>query len=412
MSAWTTRVVDMCPNPVIKLRGNGPDVTFNQTTSAYYDYGANRGIRGVQSDEQILGDVIEKKYIEEFYIKTNEKLPEKGMVTLPFSNIAKAFAGFSGVMAGGGDKLRDHNTAHNEKMSELREKQRTEPLKEGEAEQQILVEIIGTYLPSRVVNEDHITDVEALRYFESDTVENKNLCWLDSRHISMEKVFPDAMPPDGFNLTTNEPRESFNIHEKYYDELLEIYEKIHENYKDEGKKQFSFEEYVYAMEPILFKIRNYNTDTLVQNMVKLQYKFLSEFMINVQNELTVLIKMEMHDELKAKFKEINRETPLTEKNVNTFITGVKTSQTGYPKNKTMKELYGKVVDKLIETFKEDPNSIIHEWSQPEEMIEGGNRRTRIKTRRRHKQTHKRARKLRNRITKRRMKRGQKINKTR
>jgi hypothetical protein len=417
MSAWTTRVVDMCPNPVIKLRGNGPDVTFNQTTSAYYDYGANRGIGGVQSDELILGVVIEKKYIEEFYIKTNEKLPEKGMVTLPFSNIAKAFAGFggfvdsAGVTAGGGKKLLAHNKAHNKKMSELRRSERTEPLEEGEAEQQILVEIIDEYLPL-IVEEGHIEDVEALRYFETDTIENKNLCWLDSRHISMEKEFPEVMPPDGFNLTTNEPRESFNIHEKYYDELLEIYEKIHENYEREGKKQFSFEEYVYAMEPILFKIRNYNTDTLVQNMVKLQYKFLSEFMINAQNELTVLIKMEMHDELKAKFKERNGANQPTKENVFSFIAEVETTQdVHYSTNPKMKELYGEVVDKLRGAVG-DPDSIMYDLSQPEEEFNGGGRRTRNKTRRRHKQTHKRARKLRNRITKRRMKRGQKRNKTR
>jgi hypothetical protein len=367
----------MCPNPVIKYRDvRKTEIMFNQTTGTYYDYGANEDMRGEESgdsldDTVLLDKIIHKETILDFYEKTKTSV-HANIRTLPFSDIALAFSKFdvAYAMAGGGKNLDNYISSENEKegFSVYLD------YENGYCEQDLqYCPVASISIPKR------IDALAQLQIYDDEKASASD----EKASASDEKLM------------------GFNIHEKYYDELYEIYETIHDGY--DGDVQFDFDEYLSTMESVLFKIRNYNTTTLTENMTMLQSKFLLEFTHNAQIQLAVNAKMSVHNELVTNRRaEQSKEVP--------------------KKNNEPEISLGLQVQKSAE----HGTSVADMGSQPEEdwMFDKhavfddvrtgvfGGRRTRTKTRRRHKQTHKRARKLRNRITKRRMKRGQKRNKTR
>ena len=415
MTAFTTRIIDMCPNTVIKLRGNSGEPMFNQTTCEYYDYGANSNLLE-NSDEVILEEVIGKKYIVDFYAKTKTSLPNKNATKMTFSEIVIMFSKFevidpsyaptssSSATIGGGKNLAE-------------------------------------YLHSSPGGFDKNIGNIIFRPEDINVT-----CWLDSGYYSVpattlsskssvssldEKL--DEKLDEILQRRRDTGRESFNVYEKYYDELYDIYVKIHEDY-DEIRK-FTFDDYVDAIEPLLFKTRNYYTITLRTKMEFLQSKFLLDFVENAKNELISLLKINFHDELIEKVRNnlltLKPTSPQTIEEEDVYaIIDVEDPTVKYPP-KTSKEytvymqtkdlVKGEITKMFQENPEQDSTSIIYNLSLDPDLLPrsdfrvhaGG--RIRVKTRKRlanFKQTHKRVHKIRIRKTKRRNKRGQKKHRTR
>jgi len=419
MSALTTRIIDMCPNPVIKYRDvKKTEIMFNQTTGTYYDYGANEDMRGESGDSLddtvLLEKIIHKKTILDFYEKTKTSV-HANIRTLPFSDIALAFSKFDvayvtkavahATKAGGGKNLKNYISSENEKegFSVYLD------YENGYCEQDL------QYCPVNVIlspppNPEKLGALALLQTTYSDekaSVSDEKASASDEKaSASDEKASASdekASASDAKASASDAKLLGFNIHEKYYDELYKIYETIHTDYG--GDVQFDLDEYLSTMESVLFKIRHYDTTTLTENMTMLQSKFLLEFTHNAQIQLAVNAKMAVHNEVVTKYHKTQAEVALKKISDPPINLGLQVKESeGMHEGTSVADMGSQPEDY---GWKYEERVVFPDVSK-KDLVLGGD----SKTRKRHKQTHKRARKLRNRITKRRMKRGQKRNKTR
>jgi hypothetical protein len=216
----------------------------------------------------------------------------------------------------------------------------------------------------------------------------------------------------------------FNIHEKYYDELFDIYERIHQT---EGREKdpiiFPFDEYSSTMETVLFKIRKYDTLTLLNEMKYLKNKFTTDYLENDKKLTIELSQMDMLPEVRHNISEAKTRAGIQGTDaisVAKFCELVDNSAPPTTNNyikipENLNKLWENLKEEIKGYVREEPRGITEYDSQ--EIYGGGQRtRTKTRTRKRHtnpNKTHKRALKFYSkRITKRRNKRGQKRYKTR
>ena len=407
MNAYTTRVIDMYPKSIVKLVGRDT-ITFNQTTGKYYEYGINSDDSvKFAKDKVALLDVIKKSNIRNFMEHIKVGLPNTDISSLPFSDAVLKTTITPQLVRGGGGTFNE-------------------------------------YLAKTGISKEQISDGDLEPYSFYG-----NMCVLDSSWsvgepgaipdrptfeegeiVSMERAAllePEIAPEraDTNEVPTYGPPFSFDVFEKLYDELFEIYVGMHH----ETELRFPFEEYADAMKCSLFKRRRYDTELLIQEMTSLKETFAIESTKNKQIQQTEFYKMIIQGELLDKAEKAHPGS--TEENIQTMTVNVKedikkivkefknneykflTILDPLEKDQIEQEYVPKWADESKNAImkKLDPNSITSsslEWN--------GGRRMRVKTRRRrstHKRTHKRARKLYSkRVTKRRNKYAQKKHKTR
>ena len=404
MNAYTTRIIDMYPNPVIKLRGKGDEVMFNQTTCAYYNYGVNSDEenRLFRKDVDVLADVIEKVEIHEYLNFRKISLPGTNIKTNTFFEIGlKTSRTPKGILAGGGN-MRDYINSHEIHMGEILDDLHSPsvclldngwyPVRAGG----IVPDPVGPRNSERIT--DRIKDRETAIRAElegalsekagSESKDEQIAGIMEAMSESEYEQNPKKMMPD-----------EFNVYEKLYAELFDIYESIH----GPNDVKFGFDEYISTMESSLFKIRKYDHDILLREMECLKAYFFLNFIENEQIQITEMAKIELLQQLNQRIKEDpsitlpEKSTP--QKDVYNFVAGLQLHPTILTPENT-KEI-------------ERGMSIMDLCSQEDCPMAGG--RSRNKTKKRIAQakwTHKRARKTKRNMSRHLNKRNKKRHKTR
>jgi len=285
MNAFTTRVIDMYPNPVIKLKGalkgDKSQKMFNQTTGTYYNYGVNSDESNTLFEKDIvaLNDVIEKVEIAKYLHFNKISLPGTNIKTNAFSEIVIKTS--PGRVFRGGATMREYIVAHDISIDDISE------------------DIDNAFDSSKIcILDDGFSLVEhSTLYQQTDRkVEDSEITALEDLTITELTSGSDAEeePDSGAELLVDFMERSddgeqhyFNVYKNLYEELFDIYEKTHE--PDDIK--FAFEEYASTMESSLFKTRRYEHDILVREMMNLKNKFLIEFIKNEQIQTAEMLKI-------------------------------------------------------------------------------------------------------------------------
>jgi hypothetical protein len=325
MSAYTTKIIDMFPNPVIKQTGVGRNVitTFNQTTGKYYKYGVNSYNSGVEYDNVILGSVIRKEDILDFMVSTNCALPGANIMVLPFCESAMLTEDYNYEVRGGGVKLQSYLERNDilnvnifkNVMQKINTKETCCMLDEGWHHDEFsekppqISDLLAIPSPShsQFIGPHEKDDAQ---FDESKVIPSPSHSQFIGPHEKDDVKFDESK--DIHEIEQNEQNEHdefayiksgngdtrlfFNVHENYYDELFEIYENIH---VVGDKIKFPFDEYVSTMESVLFKIRKYDTPTLLREMTNLKHTFLTDFFESEQTIVIILAKIDLLQQIKA-----------------------------------------------------------------------------------------------------------------